>query len=95
MFPDTELNDKLPPAKVFVIALLALNVVNAPVDGVVAPMAVEFRPVEVTVARVTEAVVKITLPANPSMPTSLTEPPETSWSPSPIYPLVPVDVPKD
>ena len=31
-------------------APLAPNVVNAPVDGVVAPIAVEFRPVEVKVA---------------------------------------------
>ena len=33
-----------------VAEVLALNVVNAPVDGVVAPIAVEFRPVEVTEA---------------------------------------------
>jgi hypothetical protein len=35
-----------------VAEVLALNVVNAPVLAVVAPMAVEFRPVEVSVARV-------------------------------------------
>jgi len=35
-----------------VVSPLALNVVNAPVLGVVAPMAVEFRPVEVSVATV-------------------------------------------
>ena len=37
------------PAAVPVMAPVALNVVNAPVLGVVAPMAVEFRPVEVKV----------------------------------------------
>lgn len=39
---------ELAPPKVTVP--VALNVVNAPVDAVVAPMAVEFRPVEVIVA---------------------------------------------
>jgi hypothetical protein len=37
-----------PPEVIFPVLL---NVVNAPVLGVVAPMAVEFRPVEVMVAR--------------------------------------------
>ncbi len=37
---------------------LALNVVNAPVDAVVAPMAVEFRPVEVMVPRAVPATLR-------------------------------------
>jgi hypothetical protein len=37
------------PVVVLVICPVADKVVNAPVDGVVVPMAVEFRPVEVKV----------------------------------------------
>ena len=40
MAEEAEVNDAPP---------VLLNVVNAPVDAVVAPMAVEFRPVEVKV----------------------------------------------
>lgn len=66
MFPDTELNDKLPPAKVFVIIPLALNVVNAPVLAVVAPIAVEFRPVEVKEPRFVPAT-EMSTPTEPYM----------------------------
>jgi len=48
--PVDEVNAAFVRACVLVNAPLALNVVNAPVDAVVAPMAVEFRPVEVSVA---------------------------------------------
>ena len=68
------LKPMLAPADIFP---LALNVVNAPVLAVVAPMAVEFRPVEVKVARAVSAVEIITFPEIESKTKSFTVVPPT------------------
>ena len=73
MFPDTEFNDNPPPASVFVTMPVALNVVNAPVLGVVAPT-VPLYPLVALNVPVTAAPAELTASTSVKVPLALITP---------------------